>query len=318
MALKKLTATVQSQSVELTLNSSSGYYEATCTAGSDSSFNQSGGYFPVSVKAEDTAGNSTTVDSTHSTLGSSIRLFVYEQNKPTITITSPTNGAYVTDTTKPEISFKIVDNTVQTSGYSGINKSSVVLKVGGTAVDNSKITFTGTTGGYIGKYTPTSDLADGSVTITVDGKDNDGNAAATATVTFKLDNLAPSLTLTSPVDGTETNKAAVTIAGTTDDANKPVTITIKLNGTDCGSVTVNGDGSFSKSIDLSKQGTNTIVVTATDASGKSTSITRTIKYSTTAPVFNSVEIIYNGKVVDSTNKVPAGAVYTIRCKVTTS
>lgn len=318
MALKKLTALVQGNTVELTLNSSTGYYEATCTAGTDSSFNQSGGYFPVGMTAEDTAGNKSTIDSSHSTLGGNIRLFVYEQNKPTITITSPTAGAYVTDTTKPEITFKIVDNSTQASGYSGINKSSVVLKVNGTAVANSKITFTETTGGFIGKYTPETDLADGEVTITVDCKDNDGNAATTATITFRVDNLAPSLDVTAPADGLETNQSSVTVTGTTNDVNKPVTVTIKLNGVDCGAVTVNSDGSFSKVINLTQQGSNTIVVTATDASGKSTSQTKTVKYSTTAPVFTDVEIIYNGKKVDSTNKVPAGAVYTIRCKVTTS
>lgn len=318
MALKKLTTLIQGKEVELTLNSSTGYYEATATAGNDSSFNQSGGYFPVKVTAVDTAGNSASVDSTHSTLGSKIRLFVYEQNKPTISITSPTNNAYITDTTKPEIAFKIVDNSVQTSGYSGINKSSVVLKVGGVAVANNKITFTETTGGFIGKYTPETNLADGEITVTVDGKDNDGNSAATATAKFKIDNLAPSLTLTSPTDGTETNKSAITVSGTTSDTSKPITVKITLNDVDCGTVTVSSDGAFSKSIDLSKQGDNVIKVTATDASGKSTTITRTVKYSTTAPVFTAVEIVYNGKTVDSANKVPAGAVYTIRCKVTTS
>lgn len=318
MALKKLTALIQGKEVELTYNSTTGYYEATATAGNDSSFNESGGYFPVSMTATDTAGNSASVDSTHSTLGSNIRLFVYEQNKPTITITSPTAGAYITDTTKPEITFKIVDNTVQTSGYSGINKSSVVLTVGGTTVDSSKITFTETTGGYIGKYTPTTDLADGDVTITVTGKDNDGNAAVAASVTFKVDNLAPSLTVTAPVDGLETNQSAITVSGTTNDTSKPITVTITLNGTDCGTVTVGSDGAFSKTVNLTKQGSNTIVIKATDASGKSTSITRTVKYSTTAPVFSEVGIIYNGTQVSSANKIPAGAVYTIRCKVTTS
>ncbi len=318
MAVKKITALVQGQTVELTYNEATGYYEAVCTAGTDSSFPEDGGYFPVEYTAEDTAGNSASVDSTHSTFGSNLRLFTYEQNKPVITILSPTANAYVTDTTKPEIRFSIVDNKVQTSGYSGINKDSVVLKVGGVAVDNSLISFTETEGGYIGTYTPATDLADGEITITVDGKDNDGNSADTATVTFKIDNLAPSLTLTSPADGLETNKSVITVSGTTNDTSKPVTVTIKLNGADQGEVTVNEDGSFSKDIDLSSQGENVIEVSATDASGKSTTITRTVIFSTTAPVFTEVGIIYEGAQVSADNKVPAGGVYTIRCKVTTS
>lgn len=318
MAVKKVTALVQGQTVELTYNESTGYYEAVCTAGSDSSFPEVGGYFPASMSVEDTAGNSASVDTSHSSYGNNLRLFVFEQQKPQITILSPTANAYVTDTTKPEIRFEILDNKVQTSGYSGINKDSVVLTVGGVAVDNSKISFTETEGGYIGTYTPSADLADGEITISVDGKDNDGNSADTASVTFKIDNLAPSLTLTSPADGLETNKSVITVSGTTNDTSKPVTVNIKLNGADQGEVTVNEDGSFSKDIDLSKQGENVIEVSATDASGKSTTITRTIIFSTTAPVFTEVGIIYEGAQVSADNKVPAGGVYTIRCKVTTS
>ena len=319
MAVKKVTALVQGQTVELTYNESTGYYEAVCTAGFDSSFPEDGGYFPASMSVEDTAGNSASVDTSHSSYGNNLRLFVFEQNKPQITILSPTSGAYITNTTKPEIRFSIVDKTTeQLSGYSGINKDSVVLTVGGVVVDNSKISFTETEGGYIGTYIPETDLADGEITITVDGADNDGNNAETAIVTFKIDNLAPSLTLTSPADGLETNKSVITVSGTTNDTSKPVTVNITLNGTDVGEVTVNEDGSFSKDVDLSKQGENTIVVTAKDASGKSTSITRTVIFSTTAPVFTEVGIIYEGAQVSADNKVPAGGVYTIRCKVTTS
>lgn len=318
MAVKKVTALVQGQTVELTYNESTGYYEAICTAGSDSSFPEEGGYFPASMSVEDTAGNSASVDTSHSSYGNNLRLFVFEQQKPQITILSPTENAYVTDTTKPEIKFQIVDNKVQTNGYSGINKDSIVLTVGGVAVDGSKINFTETEGGYIGTYIPTADLADGEITISVDGKDNDGNSADTANVTFKIDNLAPSLTLTSPADGLETNKSVITVSGTTNDTSKPVTVTVKLNGVDVGAVTVNEDGSFSKDIDLSTQGENVIEVSATDASGKSTTITRTIIFSTTAPVFTEVGIIYEGAQVSADNKVPAGGVYTIRCKVTTS
>ena len=202
------------------------------------------------------------------------------------------------------------------NGTVGINKDSVVLKINGQAV--SGVEFTNTEGGYIGIYKPSADLADGEITISVDGKDNDGNSADTASVTFKIDNLAPSLTLTSPADGLETNKSVITVSGTTNDTSKPVTVNIKLNGADQGEVIVNEDGSFSKDIDLSTQGENVIEVSATDASGKSTTITRTVIFSTTAPVFTEVGIIYEGAQVSADNKVPAGGLYTIRCKVTTS
>lgn len=96
MAIKTVQAEVNGQVVTLTLNSSTGKYEAQLTAPAASSFKLSGGYYPVTVKATDTAGNMTTVDSTHSTLGNSLKLRVKEQVKPTVTILSPSAAGCAT------------------------------------------------------------------------------------------------------------------------------------------------------------------------------------------------------------------------------
>ena len=307
MAIKSITATINGQTVTLTLNSSTGKYEAQVNAPAGSSFNLSGGYYPVLLRAEDTAGNVTNADSSHSTLGESLRLFVKEKVKPIITILAPSAGAYVTSGT-PEIKFKVTDNTVQTSGYSGVKKDSCVLKIGSAAVDVSKITWEETEGGFIGTYTPEEALADGDQTITVDIQDNDGNSADTASCTFKIDTVAPSLVVTAPAEGLETNKSELTVVGSTDDVtSKPVSISVKLNGKDCGEVTVDSDGSFSKVITLDQQGENVIVVTATDKAGKTTTVTRTVTYNTTAPVIKSVVI--------TPNPANAGSLYTISVEV---
>ena len=314
MALNTIIATVQGQEVELTYNEATGYYEGTGQAGSDSSFPQNGGYFTGSITATDDSGLSTTVDSDDF---ETLRLFVYEEKAPTIEIITPASGAYITNTTKPEIQFKIVDNSVQKSGYSGVNKGSVVLTVGGVQADSSLIEWEDTDGGYIGTYTPETDLADGEITITVSGADNDGNSAETASVTFKIDNLAPELNVTSPANGLVTSQSEVVVAGTTSDTSTPINVKITLNGNVQFDEEVTG-GAFSKTINLITEGNNIIVVTATDASGKSTEQTITVRYNTTAPVFEEVEILYEGSQVSATNKVPAGGQYTIRCKVTTS
>ena len=62
MAVKTVQATINGQTYTLTLNSTSGKYEATVTAPSKSSYNQSGHYYGVTVKATDVAGNITTKD----------------------------------------------------------------------------------------------------------------------------------------------------------------------------------------------------------------------------------------------------------------
>lgn len=319
MALKTIIATVQGQDIELTYNEATGYYEGNGQAGLESSFPQNGGYFPVSIKATDDTDLSTTVDSTHSSFGENLRLFVAEKNKPVITILTPGSNGYITGNVKPEIKFEIVDNKTQSSGFSGINKDSIDLKIDGVAVANSAITFEAIQGGFIGTYTPAEPLENGNRTITVDGADNDGNSADTATLTFEIDNQAPGLQVFTPTNGTATSTSRVTVTGKVEDRSTPIVVNVTLNGVDQGDVVVNSDGTFSKDIDLSIQGDNTIKVTATDKFGnKSTEEVRTVRYNTTAPHFEEVEISYGGTQVSADNKVPASGQYLIRCKVVTS
>lgn len=315
MSIKQVQITVCGQTVPLTLNTSTGKYEATLTATADSSYTQSGHFFPATVTATNTAGTSSTADSTHSTVGENLRLFVAEKVAPTVQITAPTSSAFVTNSA-PTIKFTVLDNANgQTSGYSGIDKTSLVLKINGTAVDNSKVTWVDTSGGFIGQYTPASALPEGTNTVTANIKDYDGNSAVEASVTFKIDTVAPTLNLTSPTNDLVTNSPTLTVSGKTDDAtSKPVTLTIKLGSGTAQSVTVNTDGSFSKSLTLS-EGTNTITVTATDAAGKQTVITRTVTLDTSAPVFKCVQIKANGALVTQSNPVSAGTTYTVIVEV---
>ena len=299
-------AIVNGQEYTLTLNESTGKYEATLIAPNASSFPLTDGYYPVSVTATDEAGNSTTVTDKHATLGGSLKLYVKEKVKPVITILSPTSGAAII-TSNPTIKFRVLDNALQSSGFSGVDASSITLTVGGNAVDNSKITKTAVTGGYECTYTPETALPDGSCTITVGASDNDGNAADSVSCTFKIDTVAPTLNVDSPTDGLVTNQTEHTVSGTTSDAtSSPVTVKIKVNGIDQGTVNVGSDGTFSKVVTLAN-GVNSVVITATDSSGKESSITRTVTLKTTAPVVESVTI--------TPNPVDCGKTYVISAEV---
>lgn len=296
MSVESVKATINGQEYTLTLNSSTGKYEATITAPTKSSFNKTGGYYPVSVTATDDAGNETTVTSSDTQLGTNLRLVVKEKVAPVIAITAPTANARLTNN-KPTIKWKVTDDD------SGVAESTVSIKIdSGTAITTG-FTKTAITGGYEFSYTPSTALADGSHTIAFNAKDNDGNAAAQKTVTFVVDTVAPALTITSPNDNIKVNQATCVVSGTTNDAtSSPVSVTI--NGT---SVTVGADGSFSKSITLN-EGANTITIVATDSAGKSTTVTRTVTLDTGAPAFVSVSI--------SPNPVDAGNTYVISVDVT--
>lgn len=221
MSISTVKATINGQTYNLTLNSSTGKYEATLTAPGKTSFNQTGGYYNVAVVATNTAGTSATADAS-------------------------------------------------------------------TAISTTAIT-----GGYQVTYTPASALSDGAHTVTIDVSDNDGNAAAQKSTTYTVDTIPPTLNLTAPTEGFITATSALTVAGTTNDAtSSPVSVAIKLNGTDQGAVSVGTNGAFSKAVTLA-EGSNTIVVTATDAAGKTTTVTRTVTLDTSVPKITAATITPN-------------------------
>ena len=282
MAIASVRAKLNGTWYNLTYDSASGAYKATVTAPGATSFKQSGGYYNVEIEATNTAGTTFT---TNGAALSGLRLVVRETVVPVITITSPSAGAYVTNN-KPPIVFTVVDE----SNGSGINLSTLSVKIGSTDIP---YTTTAITNGYTVTATPSAALADGSHTVTVNVKDNDGNAAAQKTSTFKVDTVPPTLNVSAPSNGLITNQAAQTVTGTTNDAtSSPVTVTITLNGTSQGTVSVGTNGSFSKAITLA-EGVNTIVVTARDAAGKTSSVTRSVTLDTTVPKIVSASISPN-------------------------
>lgn len=302
MSVKTVQAVINGQTYNLTLNSSTEKYEATITAPGKSSYTLSGHYYPVTVKATDDAGNTTTKTDSDATLGSSLKLQVKEKVAPVIAITAPTAGSYIINS-KPAITFKITDDD------SGVNPETIGVTIdSGSKITGDSITKKAVSGGYECTYTPDTALSDGSHTVKVDASDYDGNAAVQKSVTFKIDTVPPTLSITSPVDGLVTNQAACTVKGITNDVtSSPVTVTIKLNSGSAEAVTVGSDGSFSKALTLAA-GSNTITIVARDSAGKTTTITRTVKLDTTPPTIKSITL--------TPNPVDAGKTFVISVEVT--
>ena len=285
MAIQTVRAQINGSWYNLTLNSSSGAYEATIQAPSVTSYNQPGHYYNVTVDVTNTAGTQVTEDG--STLPS-LQLKVKETVAPVITITSPTNGARVTNNKQPVV-FTITDE----QNGSGINLSTLAVTLNGSAVSGSEVVTQAITNGYQCTYTPASALSNGSNTVTVNVSDNDGNAATQKTVTFTVDTVAPSVNVTSPADDLLTKQPSLVVCGTTNDAtSSPVTVTISLNGADQGTVNVGADGAFSKTVTLT-EGSNTIVIKATDSAGNSTTVERTVGLDTSVTEIVSATITPN-------------------------
>lgn len=304
MAIKSVTVTINGQTYTLTDNGD-GTYSKTLTAPTKTSYNiNSGHYYPVKVVATNMAGTSTTVDDTHSTLGSSCKLKVKEVTAPTISVSSPTANQYFATAT-PTIQFNVTDE----SNGSGVAISTLKIVLNGTTYTNtsSGVTVTAITNGYSVKFVPQSVLADGKHTLSISVADNDGNTGTSSSISFTTDTVAPTLNVTNPsTNGTYTANAKLTVTGTTNDATSGTpTVTIKVNNGSAQAVTVT-NGSWSKEITL-VNGNNNIVVTATDKAGKTTTITRTIILDTSTPVVASISI--------TPNPVNVGGSYTVKVTV---
>ena len=300
MAVKTVQVVINGQTHTLTYNATTKKYEATITAPSTSSYNQNGHYYNVKVKATDEAGNSVTKDATDTTLGSSLQLKVKEKVAPVISITAPSSSAKLTNN-KPVINWTVTD------ADSGVNPSTIKLIIDSQTITTG-ITKTQSGKSYTCSYTPTTALSDGTHTIKVSASDYDGNVATQKSVTFTVDTVPPELSVSAPVDNLVTNQSSLVVKGTTNDVtSSPVTLTIKLNGGTEQTVEVGSDGSFTKTLTL-VTGENTIVITAKDGAGKTSTVTKKVVLDQTAPVIQSVTI--------SPNPVNAGATYTISVEVT--
>lgn len=306
MAIKTVKVQINGTWTTLTKNSSTGKYEGTLAAPNITSFNKTGGYYPVTTEVEDLAGNKTIKNDTDSTLGSKLRLYVKEVTKPIITITSPATNAYVTNN-KPPIMFQLRDEV----NGSGVKIGTLKLDIDGTNFTNVSqgMSVTAVSNGYDVTYTPQTALSDGSHNIKIDIEDNDGNKATQASRSFTVDTVPPELSITNPAESeVYVNNAAFIITGHTNDiTSSPVTVTIKLRGTDQGTVTVGSNGNFTKNITLT-EGSNNIVIKATDSAGKYSELSYNVILDTIAPTISNITIV--------PNPVNVGQSYTITVDAT--
>ncbi|MFZ1081171.1 MAG: Ig-like domain-containing protein, partial [Candidatus Kryptoniota bacterium] len=198
---------------------------------------------------------------------------------PTLTVTSPSDSL-ITNQSQVQVTGTVVDSTT------------TVLRINGNIVP-----IVG------GSFNTSLVLSEGMNTITIIATDAAGNSA-TITKHVTLYAASPVLSVSTPTDSSVTNQSQVNVAGTVSDSTAVV---LKVNG----AVVPVMSGVFSISETLS-EGFNTITVTATDAAGNSTTITRIIRLYTTTPVItvqspqngsttNDSSIALSGTVADSTN-----------------
>jgi len=159
--------------------------------------------------------------------------------------------------------------------------TSPVLNISGTVTGGNGIqslTINGTAVTFLsdGSFSFPVQLALGANVITIIATDNAGLLTiATRTITFTP--TAPTLTITSPADGIATTETSITVTGTSSAA----TVEATVNGGTVQAASRTGNN-FTVTVNLAA-GMNTIVVTATDAGGTTSSAKLTIYCNTSSP-----------------------------------
>jgi hypothetical protein len=175
---------------------------------------------------------------------------------PTITVTSPAYGAFVTG---------IVNVTVNASDNVGV--SSVTLDVDGIAVTSSSLSPFTTSWN-------SATVANGTHTLTVTARDASGNRSSSSimvtvsnTIVVVGDLIAPTVNLLSPANGASYNTGdVVNISSSASDNIGITNLSISINGIVVGS-SASSSYTYSWNTSSAASGIHTITATARDAAG---------------------------------------------------
>jgi hypothetical protein len=187
---------------------------------------------------------------------SDTRTITYDPNAPVLTVSAPADNSSTTQ------SFITLTGTV--------NETSKV-----TVADNNGTPQTATMNGN--NFSATVYLVPGINTISITATDLAGNiASAKRTVTYDSGSGKLTLAVTYPNQDITTSKSSLVLKGSVADSLSKVTVKVTMNGhTYTPHV---DDGAFAQKLTFDKAKLYTIIVTATDATGNISTVTRNVIY----------------------------------------
>ncbi len=218
------------------------------------------------------------------------------------------------DTQPPVLTLSALANNAYTNNPT--------LNIAGTAADNTAVQSVTINNADIvvnadGAFSHVITLATGTNTLTTIAFDTAGNTAIDMR-TIILDQTAPAITITGPMDNSVTNDMMTVVTGTVD---KPAKVVIAVNNNAPVPATMTGTA-FSSEVALA-YGLNTIRVSATDRAGNTGSAKRTLIFDNASPTLsvtnpaqdiatNLSSLLLSGIVADLT-----GITVTVACDGTT-
>ena len=210
-----------------------------------------------SARARDAAGNLTT---------SAIVTITIDNTAPTVSMTTPANGA-------------TVSGTVTVSATASDNKGVVSAQF---LLDGVPLGTEDTTAPYAISWDSTT-ASSGPHTLSARARDAAGNLTTSATVSVTSDNTAPTVSVTAPANGA-TVTGMVTVSATASDNRGVAGVQFLLDGVPLGSEDTTAPYSISWDSATASSGSHALSARARDAAGNlTTSATVSVTLDTTAP-----------------------------------
>ena len=232
------------------------------------------GVYVVRIIANDTSNNVNNSEITNFSIG--------DVNSPSVTNITPTAGTNYNENTSVNITVDITDNIGISSVSANItlpNETVIKIALTNRSAETYNATFNATS--LIGIYH-----------VRIIANDTSNNINSTETTNFSIgDVIAPSITLNSPADDTNTTSTSVTFNFTvTDNIDTNLNCSIRINSviSQTNSTTPNNTATLFPISGFS-DGPRTWNITCNDDSPNNiTSSTRTFRIDTTVPQFNSL------------------------------
>jgi RHS repeat-associated protein len=199
------------------------------------------------------------------------------QQAPEIAILAPGQDSFHASH-RPELRFRF-----ETAG-SGLDPDSLEVRI-----DDEVVAVECTFSADEALCHPLAPLPEGLRRLRVTVADTSGNRSEPAAVQFTVDTTPPLIMLDTPVDGTWTNIAMLTVAGRIDEA---ANLTIDGHAVELGA-----ELRFSHSLEL-VEGSNDIEIVATDLAGNGALEMRTVQLDTVAPGTPDAQKIRVGEPID--------------------
>ena len=207
----------------------------------------------ISVKAFNDVGEDEDTANKNCDLSSS--------NPPEVTINNPTNNSTSSSaTTNLNARVKKVQK-----------KSDITVKVNGSTLSNFSFSPVS------GVVTASINLKNGNNTISIFGKNNDGTDEASVNVKYNAPKNLPTVDITQPANNTTTDTKTAVVKAKILNINSKNDIRFTVNGSNTSNFSYSTSSKILTVNITLKEGTNTIVVKATNADGSDTETVR-VKY----------------------------------------